>query len=177
MDGFNAIRINKACVLIQICYYIYIESSELIKDFTMQNDQLSMFDTPTVIKGHSIECIYVTKGKNTFNQAGQVCDRAAAVQIGGKLHWINKSFATYSDLHHMLYPLGVVVNYVGEYGIKDKDVTIPTPFDHKVVKMRGSEIDIFSCDSSYMNRSERYVEDNIWWTVEQIKNKYFSESN
>ena len=159
-----------------VLLYLYrIKNNQATKDATMSAQQISMFDTPAVIKNQAIERVYITRGKNTFNQAGQVCDRMSAVQIGGKLHWIDKTLATFDDLDSLLNPLGVIVNFAGEYGIVDKAVSVLTSYDHKVTKLKGSESEIFGSDSSYMDRSERCNGDSIWWTVDKIKNKYFSD--
>lgn len=143
----------------------------------MSSNQMSMFDSPAGKRSNQdIERVYVTRGKNTYNSAGQICDRVTAISIGGKLHWINTTFATYSELSRIYRPLGITVNYLGEYAIKKEGSNELAQFSKKVTKIRGSETEIFSEDSRYMERSQRCKGESIWWTVEEIKQTYFSET-
>lgn len=136
----------------------------------MQHNQESLFDTPEVITGLKIEKIYASKGKNTFNEKGQVCDRCIAVEIGSKLHWIDRSFATFDEVSDFISPLKVFVGGNGQWGNAGEWI------DKKTILLRQSETELFGSDSNYMRRSERKASGSIWWTVAELKAKYFTET-
>lgn len=141
----------------------------------MPKDQLTMFEADSCIHEARIEKIYVSRGKNTVNENGEICDRYCGVVIGGKIHWIDSIFANFDDLRYILNPLGIVMCAGGVWGDIRGGDGITTPIDKKVVKLRQGESELFGSDSSYMDRSKRNERGTIWWTTATIKAKYFSQ--
>lgn len=140
---------------------------------TMLDNQISMFDEPATINGLNVERIYVSRGKNTVNFNGEICDRCCGLVIGGKIHWIDITFATYTELHYVLRPLNILLTFDGAWGLIKEGQN--TRLTNQVTKLKHSETELFGSDSSYMDRSQRLESGSIWWTVEKIKARYFEQ--
>ena len=141
----------------------------------MFDNQMSMFDQPATIEGLCVEKIYVTRGKNTVNWDGDICDRYCGLVIGGKTHWIDKTFAHISELHNDLKSANVFIVDSGAWGTIKEDGSGTTWIDNKVVKLKQGETELFGSDSSHMAKSERMTDGRIWWTIDNIKARYFTK--
>ena len=139
----------------------------------MFDDQMSMFEQPETIKGLSVEKIYATRGKNTVNFDGDICDRYCGVVIGGKTHWIDQPFARITELRVSLKLLNVFLAADGDWGTIKSDGST-TWIDQKVANIDQGESEIFGSDSKHMAKSERSSGGKLWWTVDMLKARYFA---
>ena len=120
------------------------------------------------LKGN-LQRIYVTRGDNLVDYDGVKCDKAFALQIDGKLYWVNKSFGRLSELQSFFLNLGVYLSEEGRFGFLDNNGG--ASLDKKVTKIAAHHDDIFSSGSSYDKRSVRGSE-NFWWREEELINKF-----
>lgn len=140
----------------------------------MIDNQMSMFDQPITIEGLSVEKIYMTRGKNTVDSDGNICDRYCGVVIGGKTHWIDRTFAHISELHNDLKSVNVFMAGDGAWGTIKADGSGTTWIDNKTINLKQGESEIFGSNSRHMAKSERTSDGSVWWTVDMLKDRYFA---
>lgn len=115
-----------------------------------------------------IERIYITKGDNSYNHAGVKSDKACAIQIDGRLYWINQSFAHLRELESEFRTLGVIFSCdYKKFGVHS--VTEEwTSLNKNITRIPHHHDDIFSDKSGYIKRAERSPKGAYWWYVEDI---------
>lgn len=117
-----------------------------------------------------VEKIYITRGDNTTDHNGILCDKCFGVVIEGKIHWIDVCFARLDELETNLFGLGVSSNGTA-WGVIDEDGR--ATLSDKMVKINKHQDDIFTPSSYHMKRSERKPCGSVWWNISEIKERYF----
>lgn len=117
-----------------------------------------------------VEKIYITRGDNTVDHNGIYCDKCFGVAIEGKIHWIDDCFARLDELETRL--IGFRVYSSGNtWGVIDEDGR--ATLSNKMIKINKHQDDIFTPDSYHMQRSERKPCGSVWWSINEIKERYF----
>lgn len=113
-----------------------------------------------------VEKIWVSRGDDTYDHYDRLADRFAGVLIEGEIFWINKTFATFGELAHILRPLNIRLFGTGEWGnIKcDNDADM----SNTVVKVKKRHNEFFSDDSMYLKKAKFFNEGMIWWYPDDI---------
>ena len=141
----------------------------------MSNTQMNMLDDDTTAVANKqlhVEKIYVTRGKNLIDDQGRKADKFYGLLIGGKIHWMNHTFATLTELSRELRSINISLTGVGEWGIIKDNCAY---FDNKVVTVQKSHNEMFEGNSMYLNKAEFFKEGHLWWYLDDIKAKYFPD--
>lgn len=149
----------------------------------------SPIETPKISPNHQpfVTRIYTTKGfeateYHPTDTPNGTHSKSVGVEINGMIHWINKTFSNVDDLKHIFLPLiektengfrrtaflNVFIDSRGRFrnlrdnvDYLDKKMTkIPVYFEH--------------LPPSYMKRSLPVSDDNYFWSMEQLRAKYYS---
>lgn len=120
-----------------------------------------------------IERIYITRGEAAFKDRGTLGGKYAGLVIAGKIYWIDTRFAHLFELSKLLKPLEV---YFSEEGGSVKFFNNHRGFvpDNapitSITKITAPVKAVFDDDSYYMKNTAFCSADNIWWSVNNIKN-------
>lgn len=120
---------------------------------------------------HQVERVYITRGDNGYNHHGHKCDKAAGVKIDGKIYWLAAGGIAYlTEVRQELSKLNVTL-YDDKYGVLDEK----NYFKPKTVTRIGRHIeDVFHKDSFYIKNCVRKECGSIWWTSEELVEKFFT---
>lgn len=143
----------------------------------MSDNQLNILDgdtTASASKRPQIERIYTSRGDNVYNHDGIKADKFFGIVIGGKIHWMNHTFATLRELSWQLGALDICMNEDGEWGVINEEGY--ATLSKKVTKIRYHHDEVFSDDTIYLKNAEFFKEGMIWWYMDDLKAKYFNET-
>lgn len=121
-----------------------------------------------------IKKIYVTQGDNLFNSDGIRCDKRVALNIDGKIYWLNYNFAKISDLDYVLSQFGVAITGKDWYPIcyDENNKFIPaTPKSFS--RIQHHHDDIFNPKYRYLRNSVPVPNTEtmtLFWDVNVLRN-------
>lgn len=128
---------------------------------------------PLAASSMQVERIYITRGDNTYNQRGATDDKAVGLVFEEDIYWLKSKrggVAGISDVSKELEALNVLALGNDRWGIMDETgnaslkTTTRIPTNHE---------EVFENDSKYMQRTIRRRDGSIWWTAEELANKFF----
>lgn len=127
----------------------------------------------TKITKNPIERIYITRGDNSYNAKGVLCDKMAAVVINGSIFWLEGSYAYPWEIGVALRSLDIRIFSDGDI-ISEENRFAPVA-NNSVTKIKGHIEEVLDSKSSYVRRAIFSNPDKISWSVADIKAKFFDE--
>lgn len=122
---------------------------------------------------NQVERIYVTRGDNTYDDAGVKCDKFMGVTINGEIHWVDHSFAYLHELEHQLSALNVEFCFSAKrWGIRDEKGS--AYLSNTITTVKPHHDDMFAKDSFYMKRTKEQPNGKRFWKLSDLIDTYFN---
>ena len=122
---------------------------------------------------HQIERIYLTRGGSGkwLNSDGKDTARAIGIVINKKIHWIDYSIAEFREAVHHFKKLNVIAFDSGEWGVLDHQRR--AVLGKKITRINKYNADVFAADSSYRKKALPFSSRTLWWTFQELADRYF----